>query len=297
MNTSHASNAPKTFLADLGLVYASAIWGSTFFIVKNTLANIHPVTLVAYRFLLAAGLMAIYLLIERKPLFKNFGPSVVAGVTLILIYLPQTIGLGYTSAANSAFITGLFVAFVPIFSFLFPKVQPRPAQWAAVGISLVGLWLLTGGLSNANFGDLITLITSAAYSMHIMLSDRYIRRKIEPLAFTFQQFLVVGFVSLAAAWLLDIPLGISSTGAKFSVIFLALFPTLSAFLVQFKAQEITSPVKVALVFALEPVFAAIFAWTLGGESVTTPQIFGGLVIFLAILVSTVQPRKQKIRAA
>jgi drug/metabolite transporter (DMT)-like permease len=77
------------------------------------------------------------------------------------------------------------------------------------------------------------------------------------------------------------------------VLFLTLFPTLSAYLVQIKAQVIAAPIKVSLIFALEPVFAGIFAWTLGGETFEPLNAFGGLLIFLAVVLSTVEFKNKK----
>ena len=190
--TTSQSTAKQTFLADLGLLYASAIWGSTFILVKTTLRSINPVTMVAYRFLLAALLMGAVLWIQGKPLFKNFSSGSILGVALGLLYVPQTIGLKFTSAANSGFITGLFVAFVPLLSYPILKQRPRRAQWLAVMVSLAGLWLLTGGLQEINRGDLITLAASFTYALHIMLADRFINAGGDLTRLAFQQFLVAG---------------------------------------------------------------------------------------------------------
>ena len=278
----------KSALADLGLVYASAIWGSTFILVKNSLNSLNPVTLVAYRFLLAAALMGIFLIWQGKPLFRNFLPGLLLGVVQIFLYIPQTIGLQYTTAANSGFITGLFVAFIPPLSLIIPNQKPRPAQWLAVAVSLIGLWLVTGGISQTNIGDLITLSAAFTYALHVMLTDRYARGNIDHFALVFQQFLVVGVISLILAAGFSLPLSIPDIQSGGVIIFLGLFPTLSAYLVQVKAQAVTSPIKVSLIFALEPVFAAVFAWTLGGEDFQALNALGGLLIFLAVVLSTVQ---------
>ena len=278
--------APK-LLADLGLVYASAIWGSTFILVKSSLDSLDPVTLVAYRFLLASALMGGYLLWRRKPLFRNFMPGLILGVVQMFLYIPQTIGLKFTTAANSGFITGLFVAFVPPLSLLIPRQKPRPAQWAAIAISLVGLWLVTGGVDSVNVGDLITLSAAFTYALHVMLTDRY-ARDTDHEQLVFQQFLVVGALSLAVAAVFGLPLGVPDLKAGGVIVFLALFPTLSAYLVQVKAQMVTSPIRVSLIFALEPVFAGVFAWTVGREAFEPLNALGGLLIFLAVVVSTVQ---------
>jgi drug/metabolite transporter (DMT)-like permease len=283
---------PKTLLAELGLLYSAAIWGSTFIVVKQSLNDIDPVALVAFRFLLAAVLMGIYLIYTRRNPFQDWRKGVLLGAILFFLYVPQTIGLGITSAANSAFITGLFIAFVPFLSILILKKRPRLAQWMAVFVSLAGLWLLTGGLTRINAGDLITLSAAFTYTVHIMLSDRYISGNIDVYVYAFQQFFVVGIMSMAAALLFNLPLAINSQAALGSTIFLAVFPTLSAFVIQFKAQQITSPIKVSLIFAMEPVFGAVFAWTVGGEDFVLMQALGGTLIFISILISTVelQPR-------
>lgn len=291
MTASSNPNARKTLLADLGLVYCAAIWGSTFILVKSSLAHIDALAMVAYRFLLAALVAGLFLLFQRKPLFKDFRQGVVLGVVLAFLYIPQTIGLKFTSAANSAFITGLFVAFAPPLSILLLRERTRRAQWAAVGISLVGLWLLTGGLMQINIGDIITLSAAFTYALHIILTDRFVTARYDLYRLIFQQLLVVGIISLLAGLAAGRPLGVGSTETALVVVFLALFPTFSAFLIQIRAQQFTSPVKVSLIFALEPVFAGIFAWTLGGEAFIPLRAFGGLLIFLAIVVSTVQPKK------
>jgi drug/metabolite transporter (DMT)-like permease len=278
----------KTLLADLGLLYSSAIWGSTFFLVKNSLDSINPVTMVAYRFLLAAVLMGIVLRLQGKTLFTNFSSGIILGALLALLYVPQTIGLGYTTAANSAFITGLFVVFVPVLSLTLLKEKPRRAQWLAVIISLAGLWLLTGGLQKINLGDLITLFAAFTNALLILLADRFIHNGGDVYQLTFQQFLVAGAGSLAATFIFKQPLAVHSLQVIWVVVFLAVFPSLSAFFIQFKAQELSSPVKVSVILATEPVFAGIFAWTLGGETFIPLRAFGGLLIFLAMIVSTVR---------
>lgn len=295
MTTVSASHPKrKTMLADLGLLYASAIWGSTFILVKNSLAYIDPVTMVAYRFLLAAALTGAVLAWQRRPLFTNFFPGLALGLAQMFLYVPQTIGLKFTTAANSGFITGLFVAFIPPLLILFRLERPRPRQWLAVGISLIGLWLVTGGVSQVNLGDLITLSAAFMYALHVLLTDRYAQSSKDHLQLVFQQFLVAGALSLLAAAAFGRPLAVSAYQGLAVVAFLAVFPTFSAFLIQVKAQTITAPIKVALIFALEPVFAGVFAWTVGGEAFKPLNALGGLLVFLAVVLSTVplKPRKK-----
>lgn len=279
-------------LADLGLFYAAAIWGSTFFLVKMALEGINPVTMVAYRFLMAGAVMLIILGYTGRPVFKHIKQGLWLGFLLFFLYVPQTIGLGITTAANSGFITGLFVAFVPFFLILVFKRKPTVMEIMAVVISLLGLWILTGGLRDINTGDILTLAAAMTYALHLLFADKYMKTELDPYILSCQQFLTVGLLGLISVIIFDLPLTISSISVGGIVIFLAVFPTLLAFVVQLLAQKITSPLKVSLIFALEPVFAGIFAWTLGGEIFVWHKALGGGFIFIALIVSGLPVGKQ-----
>lgn len=272
-------------LAEIGLLYAAAVWGATFFIVKDVLTQIDPFILVGYRFTFAGMLLACYLAVRRVPILPGLKDGIILGVILWALYIPQTIGLKYTSAANSGFITGLFVVIVPILAYaLFRK---KPSAWEAVALllSLAGLWFLTGGAYGMNFGDLITLIAAFFYALHLLYCDKYMKVGRDPIVISVQQFLLVGLLSFATGWVFDLPFSIGDRTMVLTVVFLTLVPTLSAFLIQLYAQKLTSPFRVSLIFALEPVFAAIFAWTLGGEQFVVRSAAGGLLIFIAMIVA------------
>lgn len=281
-------------LADLGLFYAAAIWGSTFFVVKGVLSEIHPVILVGQRFTLAGLVLLGYLLMRRRPVLAHWREGCVLAVLLWLIYIPQTVGLGITTASNSGFITGLFVAFVPLFLRLIFKRKPKMMEVIASVVSLLGLWVLTGGLTKVNTGDVLTLGTAMACALHLIYVDRFMKRGLDPLIITCQQFLLVGLFSLLAGWIFNLPFTFGSPAAMGTVVFLALFPSLSAFVIQLKAQKIVSPLRVSLIFSLEPVFAGVFAWTLGGEQFVLSGAIGGLLIALALALAGLPgPRRKR----
>ncbi len=275
----------KNVLAHAGLFYAAAIWGSTFFLVKRVLNDVDPVVLVGYRFLLAGSILLIYLLLKGKPVLAGLKQAVWLGFLLWMLYIPQTIGLKYTTASNSGFITGLFVAFVPFFLLTIFRRRPTPIEIAASAVSLGGLWVLTGGLVHINIGDMLTLIAAMTYALHLLYSDKYMKSGVDPLIISCQQFLVIGLLSLITALVFDLPFGVATSGAVGIILFLTLFPTLLAFVVQMVAQKTVSPLRVSLVFALEPVFAGIFAWTLGGEPYVQYRATGGLLIFFGLVLS------------
>lgn len=271
--------------ADAGLFYAAAIWGSTFFIVKGALDDIDPVVMVAYRFLLAGVALLIYLLVRKKSLRAGWGRALFLSIILWILYITQTVGLKFTTASNSGFITGLFVLFTPLFLLLLFRRRPNLMELTASGLSVAGLWVLTGGMSDVNLGDLLTIVSAMAYALHVLYSDKFMKAGFDPYLFSCQQFLLVGSLSMLTALVFDLPFAIGSASVMWVVLFLAFFPTLSAFVIQMLAQRITSPVKVTLIFALEPVFAALFAWTLGEEGFIAHRAVGGLLIVIALTIS------------
>lgn len=275
----------KSFFADLGLLYSAAIWGSTFFLVKNALKFISPLALIGYRFIIGSVLMYVLLKFLKKAAFNNFGRGVWLGVILWFVYFPQTLGLVYTTASNSGFITGLFIVFVPFMGWILFGKLPALNKLISVFIALAGLWILTGGMNNINRGDVLTLITALAYALHILFAGKYMRSGSDPFILTFQQFMVVGVLSMVFALPFSVSLSWTANRVWWVIIFLAVFPTLSAFLIQMISQKFTSPVKVALIFSMEPAFAALFAWTLGGEQFILRRGIGGLIIVSAILIS------------
>ena len=269
-------------MSELGLVYCAAVWGATFFMVKDALAGVDPVAMVAHRFFLSALLLAPWAL-TRPGRFKHLKESFLLAVLLFLLYVSQTIGLGYTTASNSGFITGLFVIFVPIFLMIFFRKPPTKVQWGASLLALAGLWLLTGGIRSANFGDAITLIAAATYAAHLLATDKYVRADADVLVLAFHQFWMTAALAGLAALATGRSFAIAGGNAQGTIVFLAVVPTLSAFFIQMKAQKTVPPVKVSLIFSLEPVFAALFAWTLGGERFSPARAAGGALIVAAMM--------------
>ncbi|RLE17263.1 MAG: EamA/RhaT family transporter [Acidobacteria bacterium] len=275
----------RTMLSDVGLLYAAAIWGATFFMVKNVLHHVTPLGLLGYRFLIAAVIMLILLLLLKRNPFTDWKQGLILGFFLWTIYVPQTIGLKFTTASNSGFITGLFIVFVPLFAFVFMKKLPSPMKLISIALAVSGLFVLTGGLHDANFGDFLTLFAAMGYAIHILIADRFMKNGADPFILNFQQMLVVGLLSIAVGLSSSTSLSCDCRAALGVIVFLAVFPTVSAFIIQLVAQRNTSPVKVAIIFSMEPVFAALFAWTYGNELIVPHRALGGLLIVAAMVLS------------
>lgn len=277
-------NKNQHIWSQAGLVFAAVSWGSTFFLLKNMVADTHPLTITGWRFLIAALLLGLFLSIQKKRLWADLRFGGALSFLVVLVYAPQAIGLQFTSATNSGFITGLFVAFVPFFAWAAFKKTPEVSKFIAVAVALIGLWFLTGGLDQINIGDLLTLITAVTYALHLLFTGILVK-KIDPIVLTFQQFLFAGLACLLLAVGSGVDLQIGSTYSLFGILYLALIPTLAALVIQAIAQKHVSAIKTAIIFCLEPVFAALFAWTIGGEALTMPQAIGGSLIFAAMLIA------------
>ncbi len=272
-------------LSYISLIYAALAWGSTFVMVKSVAVETGPLLLVAYRFGIAGAAMALFLLAKGRPLTLHWRHGLKLGALLAFMYITQTTGLMYTSAANSGFITGLFVAFLPLFIFLSYKELPTARNLLVVALSVAGLWFLTGGVSGANYGDFLTVLAAIAYAAYIPLTDRALQEGADPFTMLAQSFLLTGAVAFLGA--LALGESVSAVGAHIwsTILFLAFVPSLSAYLAQFFAQRHVAPLAVGMTFLLEPVFATIFAVSWGGEILSIAQMFGGAVILVAMALS------------
>ncbi|HAH31232.1 MAG TPA: hypothetical protein DCL44_02840 [Elusimicrobia bacterium] len=273
----------KKLFTDLGLFYCAAIWGSTFIVVKGALNSVHPVTMVGIRFFISALLLLPWVLKrEKKTVMMKEG--FILACALACLYLSQTTGLLYTTASNSGFITGLFIIFIPAFMFIFKRRKPTPLECVSAILAVTGLWLLTGGIRGLNRGDALTLVAAASYAAHLIITDNYVKAEADTVMLAFHQFWMVSVISFTIGVAAGCPMGVSGLSGWTVIVFLAVFPTLIAFYIQMLAQKESEPFKVGLIFTFEPVFAAIFAWTWGGEKFMAVKAAGGFLIVSAMLL-------------
>jgi drug/metabolite transporter (DMT)-like permease len=277
--------------ADAALLAVTAVWGLTFTAVQRALEAAGPFSFLAARFALGAGVLLLVfprrvLRISRSTLLV----SVLLGGWLAAGYGLQTIGLVYTTASKSAFITGLCVILVPIFSLALSRVRPRWSSLAAVVLAASGLYLLTApGSLGLNLGDLLTLGCAFAFAVHIVIAERVApRHDAAPLAFW--QIVTTAVISTALMGTVEgprLPLNrwtVSALGIT------GVLATAVAFAVQMWAQRRTSATHVAVIFTAEPVFAALFSWLIQHELLGASGLVGGGLIITGILVAQVGAR-------
>ncbi len=285
----------KKLLPPLGIIVATAIWGSSFLVVKNSLAGIDAVTLVTYRFLLAAFIFGMVVVVSRRPLKnKYWHKGCILGVVTFAYLSLQALGVKDIPAAESAFLTGSFIAFVPVFGFvLFHKV-PTGVQIASVLVALAGLWFLTGGLHDFGAGEALTLMNAVLIGLDVVLVDRFVKSEVDIIVLNFQQFLVVGILGIACMFVFHLPMGVTNTYALQAIFFLAFFATVIAFWLVSLGQKYLSPVTAGILLSTETLFGALVAWLFGGEMSTQAQIIGGVMVIAAIVISEL-PMKHVLR--
>jgi drug/metabolite transporter (DMT)-like permease len=272
--------------AELLLVLVTLIWGSTFVVVKEALADASPLPFLGIRFTLAGILLFLVMgrgLGERQAL----GPGFLLGVFLFAGYLCQTTGLLYTTPSKSAFITGFAVILVPFLQALH-GFRLRVATIAGALLGLAGIYFLVlpSGVHAVNRGDVLTLFGAVSFAVHIVLVGSYTRR------FSFRhlvpvQILVVGLLA-AAALPLNLDFRLHWTAGLIGALLLtAVLATGFAFSVQNWAQQFTPPAHTALIFALEPVFAALTSRLVLGERLGGKVFMGSALILAGMVISEI----------
>ena len=279
-------NKPTEFLADLSLLFVAIIWGSTFIIVKQSVENTPVFSFLFMRFALAGML----LILINAPKLKAIDKRVVIdgamlGMALFLAYAFQTFALTVTSASITAFITGLFVVFVPILSSVFLRKLPRQEAIVGVVFATIGLGLITlQGKFLLSFGEFLALVCAFFIAIHIILTDKLSRRNDFGLL-TLVQVNIVALFSLIFSFFLDprvIPMQFNNQ-LIFSLIINSVFATVVAFVIQTSMQKHTTPTKAAIIFIMEPVSSAFFSYWIGGELLTAKQYVGTSFILLAMV--------------
>lgn len=279
-------NKPTEFLADLSLLFVAIIWGSTFIIVKQSVESTPVFSFLFMRFALAGMLLILINAPKLKAIDKGvFIDGVMLGMALFLAYAFQTFALTVTSASITAFITGLFVVFVPVLSSVFLRKLPRQEAMIGVVFATIGLALITlQGKFHVSFGEFLTLVCAFFIAIHIILTDKLSRRNDFGLL-TLVQINIVALFSLIFSFFLDprvIPIQFNNQ-LIFSLIINSIFATFVAFVIQTSMQKYTTPTKAAIIFIMEPVSSAFFSYWIGGELLTAKQYVGTSFILFAMV--------------
>jgi len=264
------------------LLLTTFIWGATFPATKAVLEQIPPLSFLFLRFLLGTLLVGVGFQLWRLRLHRDqavLRASVTATGWLFLGYTLQTVGLNFTSASNSAFVTALYVVVVPLILRRFDR-----RVWLATGIAMAGLWLLVKPSASVSLGDLLTLGCAIAFAAHIACLERFTRNVDAPSLFAWQMMAMV--VLLFPAMLIEQPPAQAFAPTASLLVGLGVTGGLAtgAFAVQMWAQRTLPAQQVALIFASEPAYAAWLSWYFLGETLDLQGWVGSGLILLAVVV-------------
>ncbi|QQS35055.1 MAG: DMT family transporter [Ignavibacteriales bacterium] len=291
----------KKFYGEGALVLTTVIWGATFTIIKTALEDVSPMVFISMRFALASLILIPFI----PKVFKNISkPTLIGGLILGLLYFIgftiQTVGLNYTSATKSGFITGTFVVLTPLFQVMIERKAPGRGTMLGVVLVFIGLILLSSkgdsiiGIftelgNNLNIGDVLTFICAIFFALYIVYLD-IVSKKFDymPLVFI-QVFLTAigGFISIglfAATGIEQIRFTMNDN-LIFAIAYTAILATVVTTILQTRFQKTVTPTKAAVIFSLEPIFAAIIAFIVLNERISNFGFIGCIFIFGGLLAS------------
>lgn len=276
----------KSLYADLSLVLVALIWGSGFVATKKALAYTTPYYLMAIRFAISFLIMAIVFFKRlRKMNFEDFKAGVIIGIFLFLGFATQTVGLNYTTAGKQAFITATNVVMVPFIYWGISKKKPDIYEVIAAILCFIGIGILSfeSGLK-IGYGEFLTFLCAIFFACHISAIGYY-AKKHDPIVLSVMQFLIAGILSFICVLLFESETGKISNEAIIPILYLAVFSTLIAFLIQNVAQKYTSSTHAAIILSLEAVFGGVLSFIFLKEPFTIRFLIGCITIFLSIITT------------
>lgn len=289
MEAHTAASSTRSLVPTMVLVGITAVWGSTFFMIKGLLVDVPPLDFLGLRFAVAGAVMlAAFPQRLRRAGAATWRRGTVLGALYTSAQIAQTIGLEHTHASVSGFITGTCVVLTPVLMVLLFRQRLPGSVWASVALATVGLMVLSLRGWVFGTGEAVTLLGAFLYALHIVTLGRWAGRD-NPLTLAAVQLVTIGVFSLLGA----APGGITmpATGGQWAVVvYTALFAGIVAMVAQTWAQSRIPATTAALVFTLEPVFAALFAILFGGESMTPRLLVGGALVLAATIGVEVVPR-------
>ena len=272
----------------LMLLLAAFIWGTTFVAQMTGMENLGPFSYAASRFFLGfiflLGLWIYRLKNRKRDHVSGFKAGLGAGIFMFVASSLQQVSMLYTTAGKAAFITCLYIIFVPLASILLRK-KIRPENWLGAILAIIGLYLLA---IHENFsvggGDLMLLVSSFFWTAQILFIDRF-AAKVDVVELSTAQIFVCMILSSIVALGFESPNLESMTSAWFSIFYGGIMSAGVAFTLQIVGQKYAEPSTAAIVMSFESIFGALSAWILLGEIMSSREIFGCVLMTCGMIVT------------
>lgn len=290
------------------LLFAGAIWGMGFIAQAKAMDSIGPYLFIALRFLVACAFVLPFAIIEsRRAQNANSAAKSTLQITDIVKFCliglalfagmaTQQVGLLTTSVSNSGFLTGLYVVFTPLVAIILFREMPKKVIWPAALISLVGIYLLSGGdLAALVIGDLLTILSAFFWGVQVVLIARFVENTARPLALSLTQFAVTAGLAFIVALASEPIIWQKIVEAAPQILYTGIFASGIAFTLQVIGQRYTTAPQAAIFLSSEAPFAALFAFLWLGERIGIVGVGGCVMIFTAMLLVELWPEWQNRR--
>ena len=277
----------------LCLLLAAFIWGITFVAQLAGMDNIGPFTYGFARYVV--GVMAILVVWygfrekrrdakERGEYYSGWKAGMGAGVIMFVASAFQQCALQYTTAGKTAFITCLYIIFVPIISVVIGKVL-KLENWIGALAALVGLYCLSiKGDFDLNYGDVLAFICSVFWSLHIMYIDRFADKK-DNIDISASQLVVCAVLNGIVAFAMESVVWQHIVDAWFPIVFAGVMSSGIAFTLQIVGQKYAEPAHAAIIMSLESVFGAVGGWFVLNEQMSHIEVFGCMMMLMGMLIT------------
>lgn len=276
----------KALYADLSLLIVAIIWGSGFVVTKNALDNMTPYYIMGFRFLVSTLLLVIISYKKLKTITKKeVKAGIIIGLFLFFGFATQTVGLKYTTAGKQGFITASNVVMVPFMYWVITKKKPDIFEFFGAILCFIGIGILSLDTNlTIGYGEFLTFLCAIGFAMHIV-SVGHFAKEVDPFIVSIVQLGTAAIFSFIFAYLFEPKIVQISTTTILPILYLGIFGTMIAFLIQNIAQNHTTSTHAAIILSLEAVFGSIFALIFLKEQFTMRFLIGCLAIFISVLAS------------
>jgi drug/metabolite transporter (DMT)-like permease len=293
------ATVPRRFVPEAALIAATIAYGATFKLVQNALHDVTPVGFILLRFSVGALVLAPFAIRRgwRRPEVTNARASdfakgvVLFGVVGFAGYWFQNAGLERTTTSNSAFITGLFVVFAPLFEVVLTHRRPASNVIVAIGVTVVGLFLLEGGSFELHYGDALTLGCAVLFGAWIVIGSELTRR-FDAVAVTALQLAILALCAVPVVAIGG--LGHITAQVVVAVLITGILCSAVAFTLQLWGQRYVEPSRAAVILEFEPVVAGIVGF-IAGERLGLLGYIGALVILGGIAIAESQTWRRSVK--
>ena len=284
----------KQLKADFMLLMVTLFWGVSYWLIDISLTEVSPFTLNALRFLIAFFIALIFAFPKLKTVNRiTLKYSAFIGIALFFVYIGATFGVKYTSLSNAGFLCALTVVMTPILSFFILKQKQEKKLAVVVVMSLIGIALLS---LKENFrpalGDVFCIMAAFAYAVDLTITEVAVNKeKVNAFQLGVFQLGFAGLFNLIISLAVETPTLPHTVKTWTAVLFLSIFCTGAAFIIQALAQQYTSASHVGVIFSLEPVFAGIVAFFLAGEILSARAYVGAALLISGLFIMELDIKK------